>query len=138
MGSIRAWLSGNSQLAMLVIAAALCIKALIPAGYMVASGAQTLTVAICAPVSGDHSVRHIAIPMRDGSGGEEKGSSKDSPSDHCAFGASAKLGATGADPIVLAIALAFILVLGRAPVRRLPGANIPYLLPPLRGPPATR
>jgi hypothetical protein len=48
----------------------------------------------------------------------------------------AKSAIGGADPFLLTLAFAFILVLGLAPSRILPARPVPHALPPLRGPPA--
>ncbi len=54
----------------------------------------------------------------------------------CAYSAIGKSALGGADPILLALAFAFILVLGLAPSRALPARPVPHTRPPLRGPPA--
>lgn len=136
MRHLRAFLAGRGHIAVIIIALALCVKALVPAGTMLTSPAPNmLTIAICAPVSGGERVVNLAVPMKDAGGGGQ-----DSPaagSDHCAFGSLANAALGAADPFLLALAFAFILVLGLAPAPRLPLAAASYLRPPLRGPPAT-
>ena len=48
MYAFRAFLLHHRRFAALLVAAALCLKALVPAGYMVSSEARVLTVQICA------------------------------------------------------------------------------------------
>ena len=55
---------------------------------------------------------------------------------HSAFSSLAKVADGAADALLLALAFAFILVLGLAPVQRVAFRRPPYLRPPLRGPPA--
>lgn len=113
-----------------MIALALAMKALVPAGYMLGTKAHLLTVQICADTQGRQLTQTLVVP------GESK------PLDHaksdgvCGWGALAMSALGGTDPALLALALAFILLLGVAsarPVRELPRL---HLRPPLRGPPA--
>lgn len=131
MGHLRVFLLANRRLSAVLLAAALCIKALVPAGFMVAGGQPlTLTVSICADASGTGTTREIIIPAkadRAAGHGQAKG--------ECAFGALAMGALGGADTVLLALALAFVLALGFAPhaAPDLPGTR--HLRPPLRGPP---
>ena len=54
----------------------------------------------------------------------------------CPYAALGMAALTGADAVLLAIALGFILALGFLPVRASPRAGRLHLRPPLRGPPA--
>ncbi|WP_404479301.1 hypothetical protein [Novosphingobium sp. BL-52-GroH] len=106
MGTIRHFFRDRPALAALLLAAALCLKALVPAGYMPAAPDTGLIVALCSGTMPAGATVTIAIP--------KKGSHQDhgtTTADHpCAF---APLGAaiTGTDlvPLVLA-ALAFVFV----------------------------
>ncbi|MBC2666815.1 hypothetical protein H7F51_14955 [Novosphingobium flavum] len=129
MTLLRAFLRDHRKLASLVLAMALLMKALVPAGYMVESGSRVLAVAICADASGGHFTLQIVIPGKtDGEARHDKAEGT------CAFSALAMGALGGADPALLLIALAFILLLGLAPApaRRKGPAR---LRPPLRGPP---
>jgi hypothetical protein len=112
-----------------VVVAALCIKAILPAGLMIDQ--RTLTVSICAESLGMAVTRTMAIPMKDWAGGD-----KQSGKDECPYASLAMASLTGADPVLLAAALGFILALGFAPVRLPRVERAPRLRPPLRGPPA--
>ncbi|MDD3799319.1 MAG: hypothetical protein PHE36_09105 [Novosphingobium sp.] len=120
---------------MALLVVALCLKALIPAGFMVSSSADTvLTVTVCSESTSGLKTVNLVIPSReDQDRRHSDGAKKDG---HCAFTGLTKVAVGGADAILLALAFAFILVLGLAPAPRLPFRPILYLRPPLRGPPA--
>lgn len=133
MHALRAFLRTNRRLALALVALALVIKALVPAGYMLGGplgdGARVLTVAICADASGGLTTKQITVPS-DGKSGHAKAEGT------CAWGLLAMAALSGADVLLLALALAFILALGLAPSRPAPRPQRAYLRPPLRGPPA--
>jgi hypothetical protein len=136
--AIRAFLRTNRHLALGLVALALVIKALVPAGYMLSSpvsdGTHILTVAICGDASGAMT-RQIAVTT-------ERQSSTGNSGEHakaqatCAWGLLAMAGLGAADAMLLALALAFILALGLAPSRPAARRQRAFLRPPLRGPPA--
>lgn len=135
MASLRALTRSNAQLTLVLLALALLVKALVPTGFMIsASGERFLTVTICADASGVPQQMQIAIPAKDGAGSDH--SEADDTSQPCAFSGLGHSALGGADPLLLAAALAFILLVGFAPHRTLPAREIPFLRPPLRGPPA--
>ena len=119
----------------MLVVLALAVKAVVPAGYMISSsGERFLTVTICADASGTPKQMQIAIPMNDdGKSGHAETADKAQP---CAFSGLGHAAMGGADPILLAAALAFILLVGFAPLRAPPARDIPFLRPPLRGPPS--
>jgi hypothetical protein len=106
VGTIRHFFRDHPALAALLLAAALCLKALVPTGYMPAAPDTGLIVALCSGSMPAGSTVTITIP--------KKGSHQDhgtTTADHpCAF-APLAAGMTGADlePLVLA-ALAFVFV----------------------------
>lgn len=120
---------------MALLVLAFCIKAIFPAGFMVsASGGSALTVTICSDSANGLRHMQLALPGKtDPGSGHSDAAKKDG---HCAFSGLAKVAVGGADAILLAVAFAFILVLGLAPTRRLPFRQFCHLRPPLRGPPA--
>lgn len=119
---------------MMILAAALCVKALIPSGYMIGSSStMLLTVTICADGTGTHQTSTIAIQKDEGSKEQSGGHGKaDTP---CAFTALSMASLGGADAPLLALALLFILALGFAPRVFPTPTGRAYLRPPLRGPP---
>ncbi len=134
MTSLRAFFRAHRQLAILLVAVSLALKALVPAGYMIGSQAKILTVEICADASGGTLTRQIVIPQDGKSAGGHAESGKSDST--CAFSALAMVSLSGADSAVLAIALLFILALGFAPAPTLLISRARQLRPPLRGPPA--
>ncbi|RJT22722.1 DUF2946 domain-containing protein [Chakrabartia godavariana] len=134
MTSLRAFIRDNRKLATLLVGLALFMKALVPAGYMLGTEGRVLTVEICSDASGGHLTKQIVIPT--------DGKSHEGQTDHakadgtCPFASLAMGTVGGADPALLLVALAFILLLAFAPPV-LPMRERPdYLRPPLRGPPA--
>lgn len=110
-----------------LFAAALLMKLLVPAGFMPAASAGTITIELCTGAG----AQTITIPgeHQDEQGGHGKTGSP------CIF---AGLGApllAAADPVLLALALAFVVAtafrLAVAPVT----TALAYLRPPPRGPP---
>jgi hypothetical protein len=132
MQQLRALLFRHRAVATLVVLAALCIKMALPGGYMIGSNSKVLTVQLCADASGSHFTKQIVIPMK-GDSGEPSGKQGKS---ECAFASLSMASLSGADPVLLALALAFILALGIAPVRPSRLNRTHFLRPPLRGPPA--
>lgn len=135
MSSLRALSHRYAQLTLVLVALALAVKALVPAGYMISSnGERFLTVTICADASGTPKQMRIAIPDKNETGGDHsEAADKSQP---CAFAGLGHAALGGADPLLLAAALAFILLVGLAPLRNPPARDIPFLRPPLRGPPS--
>ena len=90
-----------------------------------------LTVTICSDASNGLEKARIVIP---GSGSKHHEGAK--KGEHCAFSGLAKVAIGGAGAALLSLSLAFILLLGLAPLPRPPLGRTSYLRPPLRGPPA--
>jgi hypothetical protein len=130
MQLLRAFFLHHRRMAALLIALTLAMKALVPAGFMLGSDSRVITVQICADALGQQITQKIVLPSNHS--GDDKAKS-DSPCHFTALG-HAMLG--GADPVLLALALVFILALGFAPVRAPAPRRIAFLRPPLRGPPA--
>ena len=135
MTRLRAFTHRYARLALVLVVLALAVKALVPAGYMISStGARFLTVTICAGASGTPKQMRIAIPDKDGTSSDHsEAAGKSQP---CAFSGLGHAALSGADPLLLAAALAFISLVGLAPLRTPPARDIPFLRPPLRGPPS--
>lgn len=132
MGAFRHFLLARRWVALAVIVTALAIKALVPAGFMLETRNHILTVAVCADASGGHSAaRQIVIPGK--SDGQAQVQTK--ASEGCAFSALSFAALSGADPDLLALALAFILLLGVRAVSVLRVAPARRIRPPLRAPP---
>lgn len=134
MNNLRAFTFQRRTWAMVLVAIALLIRGLIPAGYMVAPSALTLSVQICSGFENEHSTIEIVVPRT--------GDEHDRSGDHrqknppCAFSALSMSSLAGADGLLFAVELAFILItsalLVALPVHR----RFAHLRPPLRGPPS--
>lgn len=132
MQVLRAFLLQHRLLALVVVMAALCMKIVMPTGFMIGQNSKVLTVQICDDAVGNLVVKQLVIPMKDGGGDSRHEQGKGD----CPFSSLSMASMTGADPTLLALALAFILALGFAPASFPLSKRIQHLRPPLRGPPA--
>lgn len=132
MTTLRALILRHRAVAFLGVMAALCMKIVVPTGFMIGQNSKVLTVQLCAESLGHAVTAKIAIPMK----GEPSDSTGKQDKAECPFASLSIASITGADPALLALALAFILALGFAPVRASHPKRVSYLRPPLRGPPA--
>ncbi|MFN4114240.1 MAG: DUF2946 family protein [Sphingomonadaceae bacterium] len=135
MTSLRAFSLRNARLALLLVVLALAVKALVPTGYMISpAGDRFLTVTICADASGTPKQMRIAIPDKDQTSSDHsEAADKSQP---CAFSGLGHAALGGANTLLLAAALAFILLVGFAPHPASPARAFYYQRPPLRGPPS--
>jgi hypothetical protein len=134
MQALRALTHRHRLLALLLVVLALAVKAAVPAGYMLGQHSTVLTVEICADASGGTVTKQIVIPQ---SGVPTDGkSAHDKAPATCPYAALGFATLMGADAVLLATALAFILALGFATAPALPLRRRSFLRPPLRGPPA--
>ncbi|MCH4151357.1 MAG: hypothetical protein LKF30_05345 [Sphingobium sp.] len=130
MTALRALLRDYRTLALLLLGCALLVKAIVPQGYMVGGADRQISVQLCLDGITHKSVT-VSIPG--------KGSEKDKPAanEHCAFTSLSMTALGGADAPLLALALAFILATGFAPLYRVLHGATGQIRPPLRGPPLT-
>ena len=135
MTLLRAFIRDHARLTLVLLGLALAVKALVPAGFMLSSGGERfLTVTICSDATGVPKQMQIAIPDKPGANGDHaEAADKGQP---CAFSGLGHVGLSAADPVLLAAAIAFILLVGLAPLPALPARATPFLRPPLRGPPS--
>ena len=131
MDSLRTFLGSHRRIAALIVALALGMKALVPAGYMLAPQMTTLTVTICADAQGKRITHEIAVPRETGHGeaSAEKGGNA------CSWSSLSMASLGSAPPVLLALALAFILALGFLPAAPPVARVASWLRPPLRAPP---
>lgn len=136
MGTIRAFFHDHRRLTALLVALTLCLKVLVPQGYMIGTsrGQKLLTVQLCLDGIA-HKTIQIAVPT-DGKQGDGDKGSQGKDGGHCAFSSLGFDTLANTDPVQMALALLFILTLGFAPVAQILGDRQTYLRPPLRGPPA--
>lgn len=130
MTALRSFVLRHRLLAMVLVAAALCLRMALPAGYMVAPEAKVLSIRICVDSLDHDAIAKIAVPVK-GTAGKTGGSAKG----ECAFSSLGMAATGGADAVQLALALAFILLLGFAPTNAPRPRRLSRLRPPLRGPP---
>lgn len=132
----RQLLREHRRLAAVLVALALCMKMFVPAGYMIGAGSKIITVRICADASGGEQTLQVAIPLdKDGGAQSGQGANVGKAEATCAWSALGQASLGGADPVLLALVLAFIMALGigwRAPQ---PRRSRHHIRPPLRGPP---
>jgi hypothetical protein len=131
MGAWRVFLKEHRWLALWLIAAALAVKALVPAGYMLAeTGGKTLTMAICD--GNGPATMTIDIPMDPDHAKKPDSARQDGG---CAYSGLGHAMLGGADPVLLLAALAFLLALGFAPAATPVLRPRAFALPPAQGPP---
>ena len=135
MTALRTLLLRHRALAILLVAAALCLKALVPAGYMLEADHKVLTVAVCMDSAGHTVTRDIVVPMKGSPAGDAARHAEAGKA--CAWSSLGMASLAGADALLLAAALAFILALGFAPATAPRPRRAVWLRPPLRGPPLT-
>lgn len=130
MGILRAFFREHYRLATLLVALALVMKAAIPVGYMLGTQDRVLTVLICGDASDEHLTKQITIPGSGKSDGQSKAS------EVCPYASISLASLDSGDLPFIALTLAFLLLLGFAPMRIPRLAGQAYIRPPLRGPPA--
>lgn len=129
-----------------LLAAALLMKALVPGGYMISASGGRLAIELCSgsqprvPLAAPamtmgmaHDVEAPAMrhhPAPDHKSGHEK------PEMPCAFAGLSLTALAAADPVILAIALLFVMMVALRPTMPRARPRPPFLRPPLRGPPA--
>lgn len=133
MPSLRRQFRDHRRLLLAFALLALALRALLPAGTMLASEGRTLTVTICADATGLPQLHQITVPgtPRDGHAPSKSGADGNA----CPYAGLAMASLAGADPVLLAAALALLMVLGLLAVTPPPIAQSRRLRPPLRAPP---
>ncbi len=132
MRGLRDILLKRRHAALWLVALALAMKALVPGGFMLDTQSRTLTIAICADAEGAHLTRQIAVPVEQD---QQDRAAQHVKSAACPFSALDMAGTPGADPVLLGLALAFIMALGFVPLAAPARPLRERLRPPLRGPP---
>lgn len=133
MHRLRRFLSGDPLLAGAILALALLMKLVTPAGFMPAVSDGRIVVSMCS-ASGPTTIVMTIPGLEHGkSEGDGNRGNAESP---CAFAGLSAPSLAAADPDVLAAAIRFVLAIGVRAVSFPAAADPPYLRPPLRGPPA--
>ncbi|MGC5796199.1 hypothetical protein J4O76_03900 [Sphingomonas sp. NFX23] len=120
--------------AVLVCAATLLLKLLVPAGYMIGTEHGRITIELCSGVA----PRAVTMAMPEMHGDmPDHGRSQDHGKAEmpCAFSglSAASLGAI--DPVQLVALIAFVMAIGLSPAIQPATVRRGHLRPPLRGPP---
>lgn len=131
-------LLAHRHLALIICAATLLLKLLVPTGYMIGADSGRITVSICSGTA--PRTMMLEVPGLSGDtadhGAPSTGDGKaDMP---CAFAGLSAAAVHPIDPIQLAALIAFVMAIGLAVTRFPAPARRAYLRPPLRGPPAYR
>jgi hypothetical protein len=133
MTALRAFFRKHAALAMLIVVAAIGLRALMPTGYMASASAGGMTIELCSGVAGQSIV--VALPGAHHSDDGDHGKGRaDSP---CAFSGLSGGALSAVDPFILAIAIAFVMATVFRQVVSVIAAPPAFLRPPLRGPPAS-
>lgn len=131
MTALRRHFLRHRALAGWIVAAALLMKLLIPAGYMPGMSGNSMIIQICS----GYGPMTMTMPIPGKEQGQDHQQSKaEMP---CAFSGLSAPTLAAADPVLLALAILFVMVMGARFVVPLPAASPAHLRPPLRGPPAT-
>lgn len=129
MDLLRAFFLRHRSLAFAVIALALAMKVLVPAGFMPVVEGKTISVLVCDGHGGEQS-RVIALGAPNGESGMAKAAKV------CPFSV-LSAGTLGATDIAIAAALLlFIMASGFLPLALPPLRRASFLTPPSCGPPA--
>ena len=132
MTRLRAFFLHHRSLAAGLIAAALLIKALVPLGFMPGTASNgTMIVQICNGYGPQSMVMEIP-----GKAEHDKQSQHGKGEMPCAFSGLSVPSLAGTDPVLLALAILFVMAMALRTVRPLALSSAAYLRPPLRGPPA--
>lgn len=130
MNALRRLLA-RRHLALLICAAALLLKLLVPAGYMITAEGGRVSLTVCTGLAPSAAVTampgmHHDMPAKD----------HGKPEQPCAFAGLAAQMLDAIDPTLLAAALAFIIAAALVRVLPAPPRRAAFLRPPLRAPPA--
>lgn len=132
MGTFRTFLRANRRVAALLVVLALAMKALVPAGYMLAQ-TTVFSVTICVDGQGKRIAHEITVPKKAGHGDESGDPVKSSGI--CSWSSLASGAVGGTAPELLAALLVFILALGFRRSEPPAARSESRLRPPLRAPP---
>ena len=135
MTGLRRFFSRHQWLAASIVAAALLMRVLVPAGYMAARTADGITIELCSGVGASAAnMPTVAMSGMHHKGGAPSGHTQ--PEMPCAFAALAAPSLAAADPLILVIAISFLFaaIYRPAPRRSVPEARFPR--PKTRAPPA--
>jgi len=108
------------------------MKVLVPAGFMPTMSGNTMIIQICSGYG--PMIMAMPMPGKEDSGKGDRQNKAEMP---CAFSGLSAPSLAAADPILLALAILFVMAAAIHVAIPLPASSPAYLRPPLRGPPAT-
>jgi len=126
--ALRRHLLHRPVLVACLLALALLAKLVVPSGFMLGTSGDGLTIEICT----GYGPMKMVMPGTGGQHDKQDGV-KEMP---CAFSGLSAPSLAAADPILLALAIAFVIALGYRAETPRPVRAAGFLRPPLRGPPA--
>lgn len=132
MRFLRTFIRQRRRLAIVLLALTLCMKALMPTGFMIGVGGKSLSITIC-DGHGPELIKQISLPQAGPS--HERASEQGKAPDACPYSALTMTAVSGAEASLLMAALAYILIMGAWPPARNRLARRSFLRPPLRAPP---
>lgn len=133
MHRLRNLVLANRPFFCALLALALMMKIVMPAGFMPTVSNGQIVVSICSgtgPMTMVMTIPGLEHGKSEGDGHQGKAEPP------CAFSGLSTPSLAAADPILLAAAILFVLALGMVPLALPASTAPPYLRPPLRGPPA--
>lgn len=132
MHLLRRLALNNRDFACALFALAMMMKVLVPAGFMPTVSDGTIVVSVCSGTGPMMMV--MTIPgLKNGKSDTSQHGKVEQP---CAFAGLSAPSLAAADPILLALAILFVMTLALRPIVSRTATTPHYLRPPLRGPPA--
>ena len=132
MTLFRTFVARHRWLAFWLVVTALMVKLVVPAGFMPAFANGTMTVQLCTGMG----VQTIQMEIPGTAGDSDNHDHQKKADMPCAFAGLSTPTLAAIDPLLLAVAIAFIIATIFRIVSRPVLARRAYLRPPLRGPPA--
>ncbi|HLU91457.1 MAG TPA: hypothetical protein VKZ46_02625 [Pedomonas sp.] len=133
MTRLRAFFSTRPWLAVWLVAAALLMKVMVPAGFMTSMNGGGLSVQLCTA----YGVQTVVLTPDGQIKSTDASPTEGAMEAPCAFAGHGAPLLSGASPALLAVAIAFILATSLRPVKTAPQLQPFFLRPPAIGPPLT-
>lgn len=140
MTSLRRLLLDHRALALWLAALALAVRLIVPAGFMVGSIDGRPVLQLCSgfgPVAAAPAAAHMPMAHGGGHHGRDGHRESDHPATDmpCPYAGLAQAATTPVDPLLLVLAIAFVMALGVRATRWPALRDRAHLRPPMRGPP---
>ena len=132
MLAARAIITRHRTLALLLAILALCLKVVLPSGYMIGVHSKILTIQMCDEVPGANLSRQIVLPMKKDV--DDRGTDRGKLD--CPYTVLTMASSAGVQLALLVSASIFFLTALQRPVSQDAMRSRAHLRPPLRGPPA--